>query len=43
MNFNSVSGKSWYFKEFNESDIIKYKENYSITETLAKLISIRKK
>ena len=43
MNFKSVSGKSWYFKEFNESDIIKYKENYSITETLAKLISIRKK
>ena len=42
MNFNSVSGKNWHFKKFNESDIAKYKENYSITEILAKLISIRK-
>lgn len=42
MNFNSVSGKSWYFKKYSETDIINYKENYSITEILAKLISIRK-
>ena len=39
----SVSGKNWTFKKFNSSDISKYLEKYSITEIVAKLISIRKK
>jgi len=43
MNFSSVSGKSWIFKKFNSSDVLKFSENYSITEIVAKLISIRKK
>ena len=42
MNFNSVSGKNWHFRKYSETDIVNYKENYSITEILAKLISIRK-
>ena len=41
MNFSSVSGKSWIFKKFNSSDVLKFSENYSITEIVAKLISIR--
>ena len=43
MNFTSVSGKNWIFKKFNSNDIKKYKEDYSISEILAKLLSIRKK
>ena len=43
MNQISVSGKSWIFKKFNSSDISSYLENYSVTEIVAKLISIRKK
>ena len=43
MNFNSVSGKNWVFMKFNSSDIKKYSENYSLTEIVAKLLSIRKK
>jgi single-stranded-DNA-specific exonuclease len=43
MNFSSVSGKSWIFKKFNSREINKYVEDFSITETVAKLLSIRKK
>ena len=43
MSFSSVSGKNWLFKEFDLSDITKYSENYSLTEIVAKLLSIRKK
>ena len=43
MNFNSVSGKNWIFKKFNFSEVKKYVENYSLNETTAKLLSIRKK
>ena len=43
MNLSSVSGKNWIFKKFNSSDVLKFSENYSITEIVAKLISIRKK
>jgi len=43
MNFTSVSGKNWIFKKFNSSDIKKYSEDYSLSETVAKLLSIRKK
>ena len=42
MNFSSVSGKNWLFRKFDSSDIIKYTENYSLTEIVAKLLSIRK-
>ena len=43
MNSTSVSGKNWIFKKFNSSDIIKFSENFSLTEIVAKLLSIRKK
>ena len=43
MNFVSVSGKNWIFKKFDSSDIVKYSENYSLSEIVAKLLSIRKK
>ena len=42
MSFSSVSGKNWLFKKFDSSDVIKFSENYSLTETVAKLLSIRK-
>ena len=42
MNFKSVSGKNWLFKDFSSSDITKYSENYSLSEIVSKLISIRK-
>jgi len=43
MNFSSVSGKNWLFKKFDASDVIKLSENYSLSEIVAKLLSIRKK
>ena len=43
MNFPSVSGKNWLFRKFDSSDVIKFTENYSLTEIVAKLLSIRKK
>ena len=43
MNFSSVSGKNWLFKKFNSTDITKFSENFSLTEIVAKLLSIRKK
>jgi len=43
MNFTSVSGKNWIFNKFNSSDIKKYSEDYSLSEIVAKLLSIRKK
>ena len=43
MNFTSVSGKNWIFKKFNSSDIKKFSEVYDLDETVAKLLSIRKK
>ena len=43
MNSSSVSGKNWLFKQFDSSDIRKFSELYSLTETVAKLLSIRKK
>ena len=42
MNFTSVSGKNWIFKKFNSSEISKFTENFSISEIVAKLLSIRK-
>jgi len=43
MNFSSVTGKNWIFKKYNTSDVIKFTENFSLSETVAKLLSIRKK
>ncbi len=43
MNFTSVSGKKWIFKKFKDSDIKKFSDDFSLTETTSKLLSIRKK
>ena len=43
MNFTSVSGKKWILKKFDSSEIKKYSEDYSLSEIVSKLISIRKK
>jgi len=43
MNFTSVSGKNWVFKQFNSSEVKKYSEDYSLNEIVAKLLSIRNK
>ena len=43
MNLSSISGKKWILKDFDSSDVNKYSEIYSITEIVAKLLSIRKK
>ena len=43
MNLTSINGKNWVFKKFNSSDVMKFIEDYSLSETAAKLISIRKK
>ena len=42
MNSNSVSNKSWIFKDYNEQDVLFYKENFSLDEITSKLLSIRK-
>ena len=42
MSLTSVTGKNWLFKKFDSSDIVKFTENYSLTEIAAKLLSIRK-
>ena len=41
MNF-SVLEKNWILKKFNSSDVNKFIENYSLSEIVAKLLSIRK-
>ena len=43
MNFSSVSGKNWTFKKYNTNDISKFSEDFSLSEIVAKLLSIRKK
>jgi single-stranded-DNA-specific exonuclease len=43
MNLTSVTGKNWIFKKFNNADVKKYSENYSLDEIVARLIAIRKK
>ena len=43
MNFSSVSGKNWLFKKFDSSDVNKFSESFSLTEIVARLLSIRKK
>jgi len=43
MNSSSVSGKNWLFKQFDSSEVAKFSEHYSLTDIVAKLLSIRKK
>ncbi len=43
MSFSSVTGKNWIFRKYNRSDVIEFTENFSLSETVAKLLSIRKK
>ena len=43
MNLTSVTGKNWIFKKFNNDDVKKYSEDYSLDEIVARLIAIRKK
>ena len=42
MNSLSVSGKNWLFKKFDSSDVTSLAEKFSLSETVAKLLSIRK-
>ena len=42
MNSDSVSNKSWIFKNYSEQDVLFYKENFSLDEITSKLLSIRK-
>ena len=39
----SITGKNWIFKQFENSDVKKYSENYDLKEIVARLIAIRKK
>ena len=41
MTSTSVSGKNWIFKKFNSYEVTNLAENHSITEIVAKLLSIR--
>ncbi len=43
MNLLSVTGRNWIFKKYNSSDVSDFVENFSLTEIVAKLLSIRKK
>ena len=43
MTFSSVSGKNCVYKKFDTSDVTEFAEKYSLTEIVAKLLSIRKK
>ena len=43
MNSTSVSGKNWLFKKFDNNEVSKLSETYSLSEITAKLLSIRKK
>lgn len=42
MNSVSVRKKSWVFKEYDEQDVLFYKENYFLDEIVSRLLSIRK-
>ncbi len=43
MSFISVSGKNWVYKNFDNIDINNLAEKYTLNETVAKLLAIRKK
>ena len=42
MNSLSISGKNWILKKYNQDEIIFFKDNFSLDETISKLLSIRK-
>ena len=41
MSSLSVSGKNWILKSFSQQDLSFFKENFSLDEITAKLLSIR--
>ncbi len=43
MNLSSINGKKWIFKKFDHNETINFAEKYSLSDTVAKLLSIRKK
>ena len=42
MKFNSVTGKKWTLKKFNQEDINFFKNNFFLDEITSKLLSIRR-
>ncbi len=42
MNFQSVTGKKWVYKNYNNQDINFYKDNFFLDEIVSKLLAIRK-
>ena len=41
MNDNSVLGKNWISKRYNENQVNFLKENFDLSEIISKLIAIR--
>ena len=41
MNSLSVSSKNWILRQYNQEDVIYFKENFSLDEITSKLLSIR--
>ena len=41
MNSQSVSGKTWVLKKYNEDEISYLKDNFFLDEITSKLLSIR--
>ena len=42
MNYKSVTGKNWLFKQYDENYAKKIYETFHFSEILSKIISIRK-
>jgi len=42
MNLISVTGKNWLFNKYDTSDVAKFSEKYDLSETVAKILSIKK-
>ena len=42
MNSVSVSSKNWILRQYDQSDVLFFKENFSLDEIVSKLLSIRK-
>ena len=41
MNIKSISGKTWIYKKFDHNYVSFLKENFSMDEIIAQLLSIR--
>ena len=41
MKSNSVSGKDWILKNYNEETVNFFKDNFNLSEIVSKLIAIR--